>query len=171
MGGKESSSEGQILVVWVGSSLGTRLNKLLLLAHYLAAWSLAILLAKKPSCVYFGRGLLFNITSTVLVEDGSRERQGLVHLACNQKGSFMSCKTWSGFYSQPGVPFRWKIITLVLTHEKRVRNMWPVEERHLVSVAELLRTPVQACPPPCWVGRVAEGEGKDAATSVIGTRN
>lgn len=37
MGGKESSTEGQILVVWVGSSLGTRLNKLLLLAHCLAA--------------------------------------------------------------------------------------------------------------------------------------
>lgn len=37
MGGKKSSTEGQILAVWIGSSLGTRLNKMLLLAHCLAA--------------------------------------------------------------------------------------------------------------------------------------
>lgn len=104
------------------------------------------------SNILFNEHWYWHITSTVLVEDSSRERQGLAHLACNQKGSSMG-----RFLLAASSPFLMKNYS-----SSTDRNLWP---------AELLKTPVQTCPPPHWVGRLQEGQGEGATTSAIGTRN
>lgn len=42
-------------------------------------------------------------------------------------------------------PFQMKNYSPSTDIREEGQDMWPVEEGHLVSVAELLKTPVQAC--------------------------
>lgn len=87
---------------------------------------------------------------TVLVGNSSGETRGLAQLAWNQEGLCMSCKTWSGLSWQPVVPFRWKIIALVLRQEKRVRIRGQQMQDTLFqwdTLFQLLKAPVQAAEP------------------------